>query len=112
MGRSNIAVPSLTTANGSGLVTDGCVWVNMAVGEGQTNSTRFVVVRDLADQLLIGLDTLRELKASIQCDELNVTVKRVPEVLQDRYQALFAKDSEDIGRVKGFQYRIDDRSRW
>ena len=32
-------------------------------------------VMDLADQLLIDLDSLRELKAYIHCDKLNVTVK-------------------------------------
>lgn len=106
MERSHMAVPSLTTADGSGLATDGCVWVKMAVGEGQENVTRFVVVEGLTDQVLIGLDTLRELKASIQCDELNVTVKRIPEAVEAKFPMLFAKDSEDIGRVKGFQYKI------
>ena len=104
--RSHMAVPSLTTADGSGMVTDGCVWANMAIGDGEVKTTRFVVVKGLTDQLLIGLDTLRELKISIQCDEMKVTVKRVPDALHVKYSTLFAKDSEDIGRVDGFQYKI------
>ena len=104
---SNMAVPTLTTADGSGMVTDGCVWVEMTVGDEQVKrDTRFVVVERLTDQVLIGLDTLKEMKASINCDGMDVTVRRVPDAMQDKYPMLFAKDSEDVGQVRGFQYKI------
>lgn len=98
--------PSLTTADGTKLETRGCVWGDMSAGEGPAHATQFVVVEDLVDELIIGLETLKDLKASIQCDEMLVTVKRVPEDIRDEYPNLFARDSEDIGQVKGYKYKI------
>ncbi|KAF0290889.1 hypothetical protein FJT64_010922 [Amphibalanus amphitrite] len=102
---SKAVIPSLTTADGSELATRGCAWVEMAVNDGPGKATMFVVVKDLTDDVLIGLDTLKKLKASIQCGEMQVTVKRVPEAVLDQYPSLFARDGEDIGRVKNFQYK-------
>ncbi|KAF0303125.1 Retrovirus-related Pol polyprotein from transposon opus [Amphibalanus amphitrite] len=103
---SKAVIPSLTTADGSELATRGCAWVEMAVNDGPEKATMFVVAKDLTDDVLIGLDTLKELKASIQCGEMQVTVKRVPEAVLDQYPSLFARDGEDIGRVKNFQYKV------